>query len=114
MQIFDQEKGKSIQRSSQVKDPLQYFFIFDFTVKADAQKLIQEHNSLAEVKKDNFYEQGSYKLIPVAKNQVIMRIENLADRFDKGSNNTYFVNVEKIAKDLYLEINKKQPDTLLI
>jgi hypothetical protein len=32
MQIFNQEKGKSLQRVQQIKlqDPLQYFFIFDF------------------------------------------------------------------------------------
>ena len=32
MQIFNQDKGKSLQRVQQIRlqDPLQYFFIFDF------------------------------------------------------------------------------------
>lgn len=41
-------------------------------------------------------------------------MENLADRFDKLSNTTSFINIEKLAKDLFFEINKKQPDSLLI
>lgn len=95
MQIFNFEKGKSLQRSSQIQlqDPLQYFFIFDFTVKESAKKLAQEHTSLVEIQKDNFYDQGFYKLIPVAKNKVIMRLENLADRFDISSKATSFINV---------------------
>lgn len=95
MQIFNFEKGKSLQRSSQIQlqDPLQYFFIFDFTVKESAKKLAQEHTSLVEIQKDNFYDQGFYKLIPVAKNKVILRLENLADRFDISSKATSFINV---------------------
>jgi hypothetical protein len=116
MQIFNFEKGKSLQRASQIQlqDPLQYFFIFDFQLNNNSNKFVQDHTSLAEISKDNFYDQGFYKLIPVAKNIVIMRLENLADRFDKLSNITSFINVEKLAKDLYSEINFKQPDSLLI
>lgn len=116
MQIFNQEKGKSLQRQQQIKlqDPLQYFFIFDFKEgKEDAKRLSQSHQSLAALKKDNFLDQGFFKLIPVAKDQVIMRIENLADRFDKSSE-VSFINVDKLARDLYFEINQKQPDALAI
>jgi hypothetical protein len=42
-----------------------------------------------------------------------MRLENLSDRFDKGCE-TSFINVEKLARDLYQEINQKQPDSLTI
>jgi hypothetical protein len=64
------------------------------------------------VKRDNFSE-GFYKLIPVARNQVILRLENLADRFDR-SNETAYINVDKLARDLYFEINKKHPESLTI
>jgi len=58
-------------------------------------------------------EQGFYKLFPVAKDQVIVRIENLADRFDKSSE-VSFLNVDKLAKDLYFEVNGKQADSVQI
>lgn len=70
MQIFDQEKGKSLQRTHQIRlqDPLQYFFIFDFKEgNEDAKRLTQTHQSLATIKQNKFLDQGSYKLIPVAK-----------------------------------------------
>ena len=115
MQIFNQEKGKSLQRVQQIKlqDPLQYFFIFDFKEGNQEKRLTQNHQSLVNLKKDNFLEQGIYKLFPVAKDQVILRIENLADRFDKSSE-VSFLNVDKLAKDLYFEVNGKQADSVLI
>ena len=73
--------------------------------------MTQNHQSLANLKKDNFLEQGTFKLFPVAKDQVIMRIENLADRFDKSSD-VSFLNVDKLAKDLYFEVNGKQADSV--
>ena len=115
MQIFNQEKGKSLQRVQQIKlqDPLQYFFIFDFKEGNQEKRLTQNHQSLVNLKKDNFLEQGIYKLFPVAKDQVILRIENLADRFDKSSE-VSFLNVDKLAKDLYFEVNGKQADSVQI
>ena len=115
MQIFNQEKGKSLQRVQQIKlqDPLQYFFIFDFKEGNQEKRLTQNHQSLVNLKKDNFLEQGIYKLFPVAKDQVTLRIENLADRFDKSSE-VSFLNVDKLAKDLYFEVNGKQADSVQI
>ena len=48
------------------------------------------------MQKNKFLEQGFYRLTPVAKDQVIMTFENLADRFDKSSE-VSFINVEKLA-----------------
>ena len=45
-----------------------------------------------------------YKLFPIAKDEVLLRMENLADRFDKSSD-VSFINIEKLAKNLYFEIN---------
>jgi hypothetical protein len=110
MQIFNSAKGQSLQRSQQIKlqDPLQYFFLFEFKESKSMEVLTQKHMSLAEAKKDTlFLEQGSIKLLPVDRNQIIMRVENLADRFDKSSTQTSYLNIEKLAKDLYQEINGK-------
>jgi hypothetical protein len=117
MQIFNFEKGRSLQRSQQIvlQEPLQYFFIFDFKEKYQVKKSLQgELKSLIELSKDGFTDQGYYKLLPVAKNQIILRMENLADRFDKLSNQTSYVNIEKLANSLFTEVNGHAPKSVKI
>ena len=41
-------------------------------------------------------------------------MENLGDRFDRTSTLTMFVNVQKLASDLYFEVNKKKPSSIKI
>jgi hypothetical protein len=41
--------------------------------------------------------------------QVIVRFENLADKFDAGTE-THFINVNKFARDLYQEVNNQEPE----
>jgi len=39
-----------------------------------------------------------------------MRIENMADTFDGWEARTHYINLQKYARDLYMDINKgKQP-----
>lgn len=70
-----------------------------------------EATSFSEVELDTensqekFSNQGTYKLIPYGKNQVIARFENLADRFDSHSSNTSYFNVQKFANRLYKDVN---------
>ena len=47
-----------------------------------------------------FNKNCQYKLIPVAKNTVIIRVENLADRFDQDSE-THYIDMYKLANDLF-------------
>ena len=46
-----------------------------------------------EKSQEKFSNQGTYKLIPYGKDQVIARFENLADRFDSHTSNTSYFNV---------------------
>ena len=49
----------------------------------------------------------------MGKNQIIIRLENLSDRFDKSSSQVS-INVDQLSKDLYHEINGKLPRSLSI
>lgn len=43
---------------------------------------------------NNFGDQGTYKLIPVSKNSILVRFENLGDRFDAFTTETKFINLQ--------------------
>lgn len=48
-------------------------------------------------------------MIPYAKNQISLRIENLADRFDQQSqNSTQYFNLQEFVKKLYKDVNNGQ------
>lgn len=114
MQIFDQVKGHSNQRSQQINidQPLQYFFSFDY--KLDKSALTKRYRSQTAVSGSNFARQGTYRAFPLQKNQILVRFENLADRFDAQSNSSEFVNVDSFARDLYIEVNDKLPQSVKI
>lgn len=52
-------------------------------------------------------------MIPQAKNQILIRFENLADKFDKNST-SITVDVWKFANDLYEQINGEKPFALKV
>jgi hypothetical protein len=54
---------------------------------------------------ETFTSEGTYRLLPFAKNQVMVRFENLADRFDSHSNETSFINLNEFASNLYESVN---------
>ena len=66
MQIFDRVKGKSEQRSQQIKisQPLDYFFIFDLQPTEIKNKTVPSPTAVPE----DYLSQGTYRLIPLAKN----------------------------------------------
>lgn len=49
----------------------------------------------------------TYRLFPIARNQIHVRLENLADlvEFDKQSKETQYVNLDKLVEDLYTDEN---------
>jgi len=74
-------------------------------------KAMIEETSFSELELDTeksqekFSSQGTYRLIPYGKNQVLARFENLADRFDSHSSNTSYFNLQKFANRLYKDVN---------
>lgn len=116
MQIFDWTKGGSKQREVQInlQQPLQYAFAFDFKLEGT----IPERKSEVKANKDrsieNLVQSGHIRLVPVAKNQIIVRLENLYDNFDGQSSYPSFINIQKYCRELYIEINKKAPASVEI
>ena len=112
MQIFDYTRpGQSRQREQQilVDSPLQYYFAFSY--KPDPTIKLANPPTLTELSDSNFVKQGTWKLFPRKKMQVVVRFENLADKFDAGTE-THFINVNKFARDLYQEVNNQEPETV--
>ena len=80
IQIFNFEKGQSKQREQQAKidQPLQYLFAFDIDIFKP-----KEGMSLAQHKSPSFDETVQYQAFPLQKGQILVRVENIQDRFDK-------------------------------
>jgi hypothetical protein len=53
-------------------------------------------------------------MYPMAKNQVILRLENMADLFDDKGSGTHYINIQKYARDLYKDVNGDMPTFLSI
>ena len=114
MQIFDRVKGKSLQRNEQIKfsQPLDYFFIYDF-----GNTTIPKPKAVSKpvLVPDTFSSQGTYRLLPFAKNQILVRFENLADRFDSHSNETSYINLKEFADNIFADVNAgTKPQSVII
>lgn len=107
VQIFDTTKASSLQRKTQlvVDEPIQYFFTTTFA-ESDEAKCIScvAQNALHEGMKtqtDAFTGDLKVHLFPEAKNQILVRLENLADLFDGTPESTPYFNLEAYASKLY-------------
>jgi len=67
-----------------------------------------------QLSKDVFKNQGTYQLIPNGKNSLYVRFENLADRFDRTTKKTNFIDLQKFGNDLYKDVNGDVPESLSI
>lgn len=81
------------------------------------------HISLATLNTENntsgkFAKDQTYTLMPSAKNEIIVRFENMADRFDSvgtGNPSKWNIDIQKFAIDLYQEVNSGvQPEVVKI
>ena len=82
MQIFDFKKDQSLQRDEQIliDQPLEYLFAFKYEKTGSfVEKNTTQVKYLAE-KKDN--DLVTYHTFPEGKNKILVRFENMADRFD--------------------------------
>lgn len=104
LQIHNLDKGSSLQRSHQVKmqQPLQFFYLTDKNVKFDA--AVKGAKKAVSKPFDFGSEKVNMRLFPVAKNQIIVRFDNLADAFDKDSEDVD-IDVQKFARHLYTDVN---------
>lgn len=93
---------------------MQLFYVFDKSIDTKnltAASAKQQHKSLIQLvtNKDNSSSQQSddltFRVHPIERNKILVRIENLADRFDANSANNgsqvKFVNIMKFAKNFW-------------
>ena len=71
--------------------------------------------SIIEVQTSQFINEGTYRLFPVSKNEILVRFENLADIFDSQTSSKVLpslqsINLEKFANDLFESVNRVKPD----
>lgn len=86
---------------------MQYFYSFDSTinhhnnVKDDVfgEKVLSTHLNFDEVK---------IEMVPLEKNKIRVRLENLADTYDNPSK-TLDINLRDLADDLYVSVNGVNP-----
>lgn len=83
-----------------------YFFSFDYS----QQEKKVANSSLASVHSVSpavgFGSEQSYTVLPSAKNEIIVRFENLADRFNGADNSSIWnLDLQKFAVDLYQGVN---------
>mmetsp|Transcript_10436 Transcript_10436/g.17527 ORF Transcript_10436/g.17527 Transcript_10436/m.17527 type:complete len:118 (+) Transcript_10436:301-654(+) len=78
MQIFDRSKSKSVQRAQQINidQPLQYFFAFDFNQETTGSSKSANLPAFSSP-------EVSFQVYPLAKGQIQVRLENLADKFEE-------------------------------
>lgn len=93
--VSDPKSGKSQQRTQQlmVDQPLQYFFSFNYTAAEPTPKPAPAHKNwepLAGI------DTGKLLMMPLARNAILLRIENIFDRFD-GKQDTAHVDIDKLA-----------------
>jgi len=87
--------------------PLQYFYSFDASIKQTSQlkadlfgeKVLNSHLNFDEVK---------IEMVPLEKNKIRVRLENLADSYDKP-NQAFNINMSQFADDLYSSVNGAKP-----
>jgi hypothetical protein len=123
MQIFDSVKGKSKQRDQQIRSsqPIRYSFSFEQIQKVNETKAAPALASTGRVAKNwmaQFEQQNAaanngsrdlggvaVQVFPQGHQQVLVRFENLLDKFDATNSDTKSINLVEFAKDLWLSAN---------
>ena len=85
---------------------MQYSYTFDYK-EPDVQKEADNSTSLIiEPKFDTF----NYQTFPLGKGKILVRVENLADRFDKKNNNmsVQYLHMNRFIRELYMEANPNE------
>lgn len=114
MQIFDRVKGESVQRQRQLnaQQPLQYFFIFDYEQGVHTVPRESNHTTsitVHQVPKSTI----QYRLLPVDRNIIRARFENLADKYDRNWQD-FSIDIMQFALELYQDVNGAAPQSVHI
>lgn len=82
LQIFDEATSKTQQRAVMHKtlDPAQYFFTFDLEKTKEAKETVDLSQALKDA---GIADSVKMFTTPLGKNEILIRIENIADLYDK-------------------------------
>lgn len=114
MQIFNFVKAPSKQRNQQIliDQPLIYNFAFNYSIPENKTKAEQFKSQIQLFKGNQSMSSLTYHTFPLGLNKILVRFENLADRFDHLQSDTKYINVKQFASQFYKEANplsKKNP-----
>lgn len=116
VQAFNRSISRNEQRNLQLQidEPPQYFFSFNYTLgtKTSFEKPVNLHEVMLEANLTNSTGiPKKIEMFPVARNVILVRFENLADKFDGPINKstpndtTYSIDVKAFATVLWTKIN---------
>lgn len=124
VQVFDFNRGVSKQRQQQmlIEAPLQTFFSFEsfkptarpnkftsrlqFGAENNQVSLVEIDSSASADVEDVQTQSLVYRAFPLARNQILVRFENIADRFDPKGIETKFIDVEAFSKNFQFDALK--------
>ena len=107
VQIFDMSREESEQRVMQLHqdEPLQYFFNFlqnSSTAGATPNGHLKRLPNTKELRALNFPRTSKIETFPMGHNSILLRLENIADKFDLAPNYTVpYIRVDTLASFLY-------------
>ena len=84
LQFFDRKTEDSYQRRIQlnIDEPLQYFFTFNFTIKALTEEELLESPVSNFKAADALYLPAKISVFPQSKNSILLRLDHIGDKFD--------------------------------
>lgn len=90
--------------------PLQYFYSFDYNNTQSANQA-RESNVLLGDKVLGHFNSREVKteMTAIAKNKILVRLENIADTYDNNIN-SFKIDMKSFAEDLYVQANGVKPD----
>ena len=107
-QMFNNKFEASLQRLQQqyIDDPIQYFFNFDYTYTPTPAK-----STLIDLKDAGLPSTAKLVILPMGENSLIVRLTNLADKFDltvQSEKDTPipYIHIDLLAQKLYQLANK--------
>ncbi|CDW90125.1 glycosyl hydrolases family 38 protein [Stylonychia lemnae] len=108
LHVFNMSHEHSAQRAKQVHqdEPLQYFFNFNYNLNP---KLIDPDMKRLPSGKElrdqfGFPETGKIEIFPMSRSSVILRLENIADKFDLAQNQSQkvpYLQIDEMAKTIF-------------
>lgn len=94
--------------------PMEYFYNFEPTITSNADQKMGSSKTYGDAIAENFISRDlKIEMIPLARNKIRVRIENIADSYDDTHTSINF-NVKDFAEALYLFANGKLPNYINI